>query len=56
MPQIIGRGRAVAAIVTSAHREELMEMKRNNASLKLMQAEKPVLDKLKKIEKGEQIK
>lgn len=50
MPQIINRGRAAAAIVTSVHREELMEMKRQNANLKLIQAEKPTLDKMKKIE------
>lgn len=49
MPNIINRGRAVAAIVTSAHREELMEMKRQNVNLKLIKAEKPTLDKLQKI-------
>lgn len=49
MPQIINRGRAVAAIVTAAHREELMEMKRVSASVKILKAEKPVLDKLTKI-------
>lgn len=47
MPTIINRGRAVAAIVTSAHREELMEMKRQNASVKLLKAERPTVAKLK---------
>lgn len=50
MPQIVNRGRAVAAIVTSAHREELMEMKRQNAQVKLLQAERPTMAKLKKAE------
>lgn len=49
MPNIINRGRAVAAIVTAAHREELIEMKRQNATLALVKAEKPTLDKLEKV-------
>lgn len=47
MPNIINRGKAAAAIVTSAHREELMEMKREGASIKLKSAEQPSLKKLK---------
>lgn len=47
MPQIINKGRAVAGIVTAAHREELMELKRQNASVKLLKAERPTVDKLK---------
>lgn len=47
MPNIINRGKAAAAIVTSAHREELMEMKRNGAAMALKSAEKPSLKKLK---------
>ncbi len=52
MPNIINRGRAVAAIVTSAHREELMDMKRTNASVKLLKAEKPTMKKLSKEQGG----
>ena len=47
MPNIINRGKAAAAIVTSAHREELMEAKREGAVLYLKGAEKPTLKKLK---------
>jgi len=47
MPNIINRGKAAAAIVTAAHREELMEMKREGAVLALKAAEKPTLKKLK---------
>lgn len=47
MPNIINRGRAAAAIVTSAHREELMENKRSSAGLAIKSAEKPTLKKLK---------
>jgi hypothetical protein len=47
MPNIINRGKAAAAIVTSAHREELMEQKRLGATLALKGAEKPTLKKLK---------
>lgn len=48
MPSIINRGKAAAAIVTSAHREELMEAKRQGAMLTLKSAEKPTLKKLKR--------
>lgn len=48
MPNIINRGKAAAAIVTSAHREELMEAKRQGAMLSLKSAEKPSLKKLKR--------
>ena len=47
MPNIINRGKAAAAIVTSAHREELMEAKRFGASLAIKGAEQPTLKKLK---------
>jgi len=47
MPNIINRGKAAAGIVTSAHREELMEAKRNGAILQLKTSEKPSLKKLK---------
>jgi len=47
MPNIINRGKAAAAIVTAAHREELMEMKREGAGLMIKSAEKPSLKKLK---------
>lgn len=50
MPNIINRGRAVAAIVTSAHREEILEMKRRNVSLRIEAAEKSNIKKLKKAE------
>lgn len=48
MPNIINRGKAAAAIVTSSHREELMEAKRQGAMLSLKSAEKPTLKKLKR--------
>ena len=47
MPNIINRGKAAAALVTAAHREELMEYKRENAGLRLKSAEEPSLKKLK---------
>jgi hypothetical protein len=47
MPNIINRGKAAAAIVTAAHREELMELKREGAIVALKSAEKPSLKKLK---------
>ena len=47
MPNIINRGKAAAAIVTAAHREELMEMKREGGLIALKSAEKPSLKKLK---------
>jgi hypothetical protein len=47
MPNIINRGRAVAALVTAAHREELMEAKRQGAHLALKSAETPTINKLK---------
>lgn len=50
MPNIINRGKAAAAIVTAAHREELMEMKREGALVALKSAEKPSLKKLKYVE------
>jgi len=50
MPNIINRGKAAAAIVTAAHREELMEMKREGALIALKSAEKPTLKKLKYME------
>jgi len=49
MPQIINRGKAVAQIVTAAHREELMEMKRKNSQMKLLKAERPILEGKKKV-------
>lgn len=45
MPNIVARSRAVAAVVTAAHREELMKLKRDNSTLKLVQTEKPSLEK-----------
>jgi hypothetical protein len=47
MPNIINRGKAAAGLVTAAHREELMEAKRNGAILQLKTSEKPSLKKLK---------
>lgn len=47
MPNIINRGRAVAAIVTASHREELMEFKRTGAQLAIKSTEQPSLKKLK---------
>ena len=47
MPNIINRGKATAAIVTASHREELMEMKRQGASIAIKSAEKTSLKKLK---------
>lgn len=49
MPQIINRGKAVAQIVTAAHREEIMEMKRKNAQMKLLKSERPALEGKKKV-------
>jgi hypothetical protein len=46
MPNIINRGKAAAAIVTAAHREELMEYKREGALLSLKGAEAPTIKKL----------
>lgn len=48
MPNIINRCKAVAAIVTAAHREELMEAKRQGATLALKGAEEPTVKKLKR--------
>ena len=48
MPNIINRGRAVAAIVTAAHREELMEMRRERSMVSLKLSEQPTLKKLNK--------
>jgi len=48
MPNIINRGKAAAAIVTSAHREELMEGKRQGATIAIKSAEQPTLKKLKR--------
>jgi hypothetical protein len=47
MPNMINRGKAAAAIVTAAHREELMEMKREGGVIAIKSAEKPSLKKLK---------
>jgi hypothetical protein len=47
MPNIINRGKAVAAIVTASHREELMEAKRESGLISIKAAEKPSLKKLK---------
>ena len=47
MPNIINRGKAAAAVVTSCHSEELMEAKREGATFALKSAEKPSLKKLK---------
>jgi hypothetical protein len=47
MPNIINRGKAAAALVTAAHREELMEQKRMGAMIALKSAEQPSLKKLK---------
>jgi len=49
MPNIINRGRAVAAIITAAHREELMEMKRERSMVSLKLSEQPTLKKLNKM-------
>lgn len=46
MANIINRGKAAAALVTAAHREELMEAKREGASFAIKGAEKPTLKKL----------
>lgn len=47
MPNIINRGKAAAGLVTAAHREELMESKRNSAALMIKGSETPSLKKLK---------
>lgn len=47
MPNIINRGKAVAGIVTAAHREEIMERKRHMAELAIDGAEATVLKKLR---------
>lgn len=47
MPNIINRAKASAAVVTSAHREELMEMKRQGGLMALKSAENVSLKKLK---------
>lgn len=47
LPNLINRGKASAAIVTAFHREELMEWKRQGASLAIKGAETPTLKKLK---------
>lgn len=47
MPTIINRGKAAAAVVTAAHREELMEYKRRGGLLSIKSAEEPSLKKLK---------
>lgn len=48
MPNIINRGKAAAALVTAAHREELMESKRLSAIITIKSAEQPSLKKLKR--------
>ena len=47
MGLLIGRGKAIAGLVTAMHREELMEMKRNGALLALKTSEQPSMKKLK---------
>lgn len=47
MPNIINRGKAVAGIVTAAHREEIMENKRRAAEMALDGAEARVIKRLK---------
>lgn len=48
MPSIINRGKAVAAVVTAAHREEIMENKRISAIDAIRNSEQPTLKKLKR--------
>ena len=47
LPNLINRGKASAAIVTAYHREELMEAKRQGASIAIKSSEQPTLKKLK---------
>jgi hypothetical protein len=47
MPNIINQGKAAAAVITAHHREELMEAKRQGATIALKSAEQPTLKKLK---------
>lgn len=43
MPNVINRGKAVAGIVTAAHREEIMESRRRNACREIKSIEKATL-------------
>lgn len=43
MPNVINRGKAVAAVVTAVHREEIMESRRRNACRDIKTVEKTVL-------------
>lgn len=47
IPNLINRGKAVAALVTAAHREEIMEAKRNATLLGLSDMQVPKRLKLK---------
>lgn len=48
MPNIINRGKAAAALVTAAHREEVMEGRRLGASSVIKSAEGIIIKKLGK--------
>jgi len=50
MPLLINRAKAVSSIVTSAHREEIMENKRTIAISVTKDAEETVIKKLKRKE------
>ena len=47
MPNIINRAKATAAIVTAAHREEIMEAKRQSGQHMVMSSDKTITKKLK---------
>lgn len=47
MPNIINRAKATAAIVTAAHREEIMEIKRQSGQYMVMSNVKTEIKKLK---------
>lgn len=49
MPNIINRAKATAAIVTAAHREEIMEAKRQSGQSMVMSNAKTETKKLKKL-------
>lgn len=42
MPNVINRGKAVAGIVTAAHREEIMESRRRSACREIKAIEKTI--------------
>lgn len=48
MPNIINRGKAAAAIVTAAHREEIMEAKRTGTGMALQSAQESKVKQLQK--------